>query len=661
METTILGSRYELLERVGMGGMAIVYKAKDKMLNRFVAIKILREEFKENEDFIRRFKIESQAAASLSHQNIAQIYDVGEENGMNYIVMEFLEGETLKKHILSNDGALSRKEAMNYSMQICRALEHAHSKYVVHRDIKPQNIVLTESGKLKLADFGIARAANNTTTVNSKNNMAVGSAHYLSPEQARGGYTDHRSDIYSLGVVMYEMFCGKLPFDAEESVSVVMQHLHEEPARPCEVNPDLPAGIEAIILKAMKKEQRLRYENATQILEDLVLVYQNPNIPVSALNAALNEDAPVQPVKKEPQKRTQRSTTTGQKRKKKKKSISGAAIALILLIVALLTAGGFWIHGILFPDMGEEVEIPNLVGLMYEDAVEKAKEASTDHVKFNVRKGRDEFNDAPKGTVIRQNPQSGKVKKTREITVDISKGPVVLVLEDYSGQTFDEVKQKLEKLGIKVVEEPIANNELPVGTIINQNPKETTKLAAGETVTLYVAVEQTLVDLKSVVGMDKEDAIEYLEKNHFKVIPIDAESDSAIGEVFEQDLKPGKVPMGSTVTIYISSGPGAEDPEDIDEPEPEPEPEPTPEPEPAPEPEPEPKPEPKPVKQTVSVSLNGLNQNGSTRVKIVGNGVTVFEKDITSSSGSASVSFEGEKGVTYDVYCDGTWRREVKN
>ena len=257
MESTILGSRYELLERVGMGGMAVVYKAKDRMLNRFVAIKILREEFKENEDFIRRFKIESQAAASLSHQNIAQIYDVGEENGMHYIVMEFLEGVTLKKHILNNGGALSRKEAMNYSMQICRALEHAHSKYVIHRDIKPQNIVLTESGKLKLADFGIARAANNTTTVNSINNMAVGSAHYLSPEQARGGYTDHRSDIYSLGVVMYEMFCGKLPFDAEESVSVVMQHLHEEPVRPCEVNPDLPEGIEAIILKAMKKEQRL--------------------------------------------------------------------------------------------------------------------------------------------------------------------------------------------------------------------------------------------------------------------------------------------------------------------------------------------------------------------------------------------------------------------
>ena len=195
METTILGSRYELLERVGMGGMAVVYKAKDKMLNRYVAVKILREEFKENEDFIRRFKVESQAAACLSHQNIVQVYDVGEENGLHYIVMEFLEGYTLKQYINSKGGKLSRREATNFSMQICRALEHAHFKHVVHRDIKPQNIVITESGKLKVTDFGIARAANNSTTVNSGSGSAVGSAHYLSPEQGRGGYTDHRSDI----------------------------------------------------------------------------------------------------------------------------------------------------------------------------------------------------------------------------------------------------------------------------------------------------------------------------------------------------------------------------------------------------------------------------------------------------------------------------------
>ena len=227
MQSKVLGSRYELLEQIGMGGMAIVYKAMDKMLNRYVAIKVLREEFKENEEFIRRFNVESQAAASLSHQNIVQIYDVGEEDGLHYIVMELLEGETLKQYITSRGGKLTVREATNFSMQICRALEHAHSKHVVHRDIKPQNIIITESGKLKVADFGIARAANNSTMVNAGKN-AIGSAHYLSPEQARGGYTDLRSDIYSLGVVMYEMFTGSLPFDGEESISVVLQHLQEE-------------------------------------------------------------------------------------------------------------------------------------------------------------------------------------------------------------------------------------------------------------------------------------------------------------------------------------------------------------------------------------------------------------------------------------------------
>ena len=221
MDGKVFGNRYELINKIGSGGMAIVYKAKDILLNRLVAVKILREEFKENEDFIRRFNIESQASASLSHQNIAQIYDVGEEEGMHYIVMEYLEGKTLKQYMNEMGGRLSWREASNFSMQICRALEHAHSKHVVHRDIKPQNIIITDGNKLKVADFGIARAANNSTTVNT----AVGSAHYLSPEQARGGYTDQRSDIYSLGVVMYEMFTGTLPFDGENDLGVVMKHL----------------------------------------------------------------------------------------------------------------------------------------------------------------------------------------------------------------------------------------------------------------------------------------------------------------------------------------------------------------------------------------------------------------------------------------------------
>lgn len=332
MEGKILGNRYELLCRVGTGGMAVVYKAKDKILNRFVAVKILREEFKENEEFIRRFNVESQAAASLSHQNIVQIYDVGEEDGLHYIVMEYLEGKTLKEYMNEKGGKLPWREAANFSMQICRALEHAHSKHVVHRDIKPQNIIMTEEGKLKVADFGIARAANNTTTVNSTA-AAVGSAHYLSPEQARGGYTDCRSDIYSLGVVMYEMFTGRLPFDADTGVSVIMQHLHEQPEPPCSVNPEIPRGIEAIILKAMNKEQRLRYDNAKDILDDLIAVYRNPNIKLSMLHidaSELPQQRSGEPKKKRPPEASESGSPRKKNRGKKKKTIVFAVLCALL-------------------------------------------------------------------------------------------------------------------------------------------------------------------------------------------------------------------------------------------------------------------------------------------------------------------------------------------
>lgn len=650
MESTVLGSRYELLERVGMGGMAVVYKAKDKMLNRFVAIKILREEFKENEDFIRRFKIESQAAASLSHQNIAQIYDVGEENGMNYIVMEFLEGVTLKKYILDNKGALSRKEAMNFSMQICRALEHAHSKYVVHRDIKPQNIVITESGKLKLADFGIARAANNTTTVNSKNNVAVGSAHYLSPEQARGRYTDNRSDIYSLGVVMYEMFCGKLPFDAEENVSVVMQHLHEEPVPPCEVNPDLPEGIEAIILKAMKKEQRLRYENASQILEDLVLVYQNPSIDVSALHASESEEAPAE--KKERSTKSRRPANKNQKKqknKKKQKSNSLPFLIITLLLFSVLTFAGITIFNkILHPDTGEEVEIPNVVGLTLEEAQQKAEQASTNEVTFTVLEDKSEFSDKiPAGVIMSQDPLAGgKVKRSRQIDVVVSKGPVVLTLENYEGRHIDAVKEYLESKGIKVESTYVDAAGYSAGEIVSQITREGTELAKGDTVEFKVAketdsdLEQTQTIVPHVIGKTEDGARDLLEEMGLKcVVKEDDESDAPKGSVVRVSHEEGSTVLeGETITIYVSTGKNTpKEPEKPQEPEKPEEPE-------------------KPKKETVSLALTALPQNKTIRVRIGGDSGTVFEADINSSTGTQTVTFESDGSSSYDVYFDNVFK-----
>ncbi len=652
MENTILGSRYELLERVGLGGMAAVYKAKDNLLNRFVAVKILREEFKENEDFIRRFKVESQAAACLSHQNIVQIYDVGEENGMHYIVMEFLEGDTLKKYILDKNSALPLKEAINYSMQICRALEHAHSKYVVHRDIKPQNIVITENGKLKVTDFGIARAANNTTTVNDKSSMAVGSAHYLSPEQARGGYTDHRSDIYSLGIVMYELFCGKLPFDAEESVSVLMQHLHEEPVRPTEVNPELPLGIEAIILKAMKKEQRLRYKNATEIIQDLVAVYQNPSIDVNKLNATSGDE--VQPPEKETPPRPPHSHHQKKKpvqKKKKQKAVSKELIIVLSILAASLILLAIAIRpliSIFFNGTGDEVEIPNVVGIQYDDAITIVDNYSTDDVTFSIEIKNKEYSDEEPGTIISQTPVGGDhVKRDRTIAVTVSKGPVVVTLEDYSNKNFDKIKEDLEELGITVEKEEVTEPAGIEGRIHKQNPKEGTTLAEGETVTLYVYAKTEKVIVPNVIKMDKEKAIILLTERGLEVGDILEDNTSAlpVDQISFQSLSAdSRVPINSRINLKYSTGKNETEATSDDK-----------------------KPEevaaaPAPLKK-FNIKLSGLPKDKETvRIKLVHDGKTYYERDFSTEAGNATVQIESDKSLSLDVYYDNVYitTKEVK-
>ncbi len=645
METTILGSRYELLERVGMGGMAVVYKAKDKMLNRYVAVKILREEFKENEDFIRRFKVESQAAACLSHQNIVQVYDVGEENGLHYIVMEFLEGYTLKQYINSKGGHLSRREATNFSMQICRALEHAHFKHVVHRDIKPQNIVITESGKLKVTDFGIARAANNSTTVNSGSGSAVGSAHYLSPEQGRGGYTDHRSDIYSLGIVMYEMFTGRLPFDAEESVSVVMQHLHEEPLPPCEVNPELSAGIEAIIMKAMRKEQRLRYNSASEILEDLVMVYQNPSIDVSRLNAySIDTDAPTGT--RGAQERTSKPRHAS--RKKKKGSKKGLVAVLVLLMVAIFSMTGLLSY-IFFAGTGNDVEIPDLLGMTYEEASLEAENASTEDVTFKVLIKRRDYSQEQKDTIIHQTPEGGsKVKKSRDIEVIISLGPVVLEMDNYIGKSYEKVKDELEEKGLKVILEEADNDTYEEGTIFRQVPSEGTQMAEGDEVTLYVSKGTENTYVPDVIGDSLEDAIVAIERNNLKIgETISQPSDKyAKGEVCRLSKKANEiVPVNTVIDIYISNGEkenshGANvvDPSKPDSSE-------------------------KNPKKTVNLTLSNLPKDkDKVKIRLVLDGKTFHEAEYSTATGTATISIETEKTLSLDVYYDGIYRttKEVK-
>ena len=647
MEGKILGNRYELLCRVGTGGMAVVYKAKDKILNRFVAVKILREEFKENEEFIRRFNVESQAAASLSHQNIVQIYDVGEEDGLHYIVMEYLEGKTLKEYMNEKGGKLPWREAANFSMQICRALEHAHSKHVVHRDIKPQNIIMTEEGKLKVADFGIARAANNTTTVNSTS-AAVGSAHYLSPEQARGGYTDCRSDIYSLGVVMYEMFTGRLPFDADTGVSVIMQHLHEQPEPPCSVNPDIPRGIEAIILKAMNKEQRLRYENAKDILDDLIAVYRNPNIKLSMLHidaSELPQTRGGEPRKKRPPEASENSAPRKKNRGKKKKKTHTAlfvGIISVLIAVTVLLCGAY----VLFFGTGSEVKVPKLVGMTYDEAAAAVLNASTKKVAFGITVERTEHSDKDKNIVISQTPAGGSaVKRSREIKVVVSSGPVVLELEDYTGKNYKTVRKKLEEKGIKVIEKEENSDTYSEGIIFKQNPKEGAEMAEGDEVTLYVSAGTQNTVVPNVVGSTFEDAVVAIERNNLKVGTVKNENKNGFrkGEVFRQSRDAFEtVAVNTVVNLYVATGeketPSENDSENTDKPS-----------------QSEP-PAAKPQKHNVHLTLSNLPKDREkVTIRLVSDGQTYYEKEFPTSGGSASVSFDITESLSLDVYYDGVY------
>lgn len=634
MDGKVFGNRYELINKIGSGGMAIVYKAKDILLNRLVAVKILREEFKENEDFIRRFNIESQASASLSHQNIAQIYDVGEEEGMHYIVMEYLEGQTLKQYMNEKGGHLSWREASNFSMQICRALEHAHSKHVVHRDIKPQNIIITDGNKLKVADFGIARAANNSTTVNT----AVGSAHYLSPEQARGGYTDQRSDIYSLGVVMYEMFTGTLPFDGENDLSVVMKHLQQEAPLPSSVNPDIPEGIEAIIIRAMTKEQRLRYENTSEILEDLVMVYQNPNIDPYELNAS-GEESETKIVKRENTPSQNRKKRTAIKKKEKQAGLIVSISVIATVFLAIIVFGMY----ILFFSTGGEVKVPDLIGETYESAALIAEDASTKDVVFDVIVERSEHSEEPKDTIISQIPEEGSsVKRSREIKVVVSLGPVVVILEDYTGKDFDKVSEELREKGIKVVKEEKENDTHSENTIFRQVPSEGTELAEGDEVTLYVSTGTENTVVPNVVGNTLEEAIVAIERNNLKVgiVREQAKDGTDKGKVFKQSQKAFEtVPVNTSVDLYIANGEkedvSAQDPDDPSLSDDNPQ---------------------NKKKKNVKIKLNNLPQNrDKVNIRLVLDGSTYYEKDFPTASGSATITVETTESLSLDVYYDGVY------
>lgn len=559
LEGRLLGNRYEIIEKIGNGGMATVYKAKCHVLNRYVAVKVLRDEFTTDEEFIKRFNTEAQAAASLTHPNIVSVYDVGNEGNLYYIVMELIKGKTLKEIILE-EGALSWKWCIRVAIQIASALETAHKNSIVHRDIKPHNIIITEDGVAKVTDFGIAKAVSNSTI--TAFGTTIGSVHYFSPEHARGGYTDAKSDLYSLGVVLYEMLTGKVPFDADTPVSIALMHMQETPKEPIQLNPDIPVSVNKIVLKAMRKDSNLRYQTATEMLRDLNLALKNPGgdfvvmrdadgefetqkIPtINGMN--LKEEATAYNRRKEDQEKTNFF--------KKHKILVLIIGAILLFIISIAVT-----FGVLKATAVKDVPIPNVAGMSREEAKKQIEDA-----KLVCVEQEEEYNaEVPEGYVISQIPpyrESGTVKEKSTIKIVVSKGQETTVVPKVSGMKKEEAIQAIEaaKLKVNVVEE--TSKTIEAGYVITQEPAEKTGINAGETVTIKVSTGTGIkqVSVPYVVTKTEEEARKTLTDSGLKVKQViyteDTTKDDA--KVVKQDIEAGStVDEGTEVTITVNKIP----------------------------------------------------------------------------------------------------------
>ena len=548
----VIGNRYEILEKIGEGGMATVYKAKCNILKRYVAVKVLREEFTTDEEFIRRFNTEAQAAASLTHPNIVSIFDVGHEENIYYIVMELVQGKTLKE-IINEDGVLPWKWSINIAIQVASALETAHKNNIVHRDIKPHNIIITEDGIAKVTDFGIAKAVSNSTI--TAFGTTIGSVHYFSPEQAKGGYTDAKSDIYSLGVVMYEMLTGKVPFDADTPVSVALKHIQEEPIAPKQLNEKIPQAANDIILKAMRKDTNLRYQSVTLMLKDLKQVLKDPDGDfVDNL-----EYVPDMETRKISTKEIEEEAKKMENNKKKKpgklkafvQKHKGLSIFLAIIILFALSLGGT----ILFFKLTNPAEVimPNLVGMSKEDATKLLDES-----KLKLEVSSEEYNsEYAEGYIISQDPlysDNYNIKEGSTIKVVVSKGIEEAIVPKVIGMSEDDAIKALEKAKLKyqIVEEE--SKKIEAGYVISQETEQDSKVYAGDTVVIHVSTGVKKSSVVSVIGKTEEEAKKALEDLGLKVtVAYEEDSSKDNGVVLKQSIDAGKeVEEKTTITITVN-------------------------------------------------------------------------------------------------------------
>lgn len=552
----LLGNRYEIIEKIGNGGMATVYKAKCHVLNRYVAVKILRDEFTTDEEFIKRFEVEAQSAASITHPNIVSVYDVGVDGNLYYIVMELVKGKTLKEIIIEEKGPLPWKWSVNIATQIASALEIAHKNHIIHRDIKPHNIIITEDGVAKVTDFGIAKAVSNSTI--TAFGTTIGSVHYFSPEHARGGFTDEKSDLYSLGVVMYEMLTGKVPFDADTPVSVALKHMQEEPKLPIEVNPNIPSAVNDIIMKALRKDTNLRYQNATTMLLDLKRALKEPNGDFVD-NNDYQGDFPTQRITTLGLE-SDRSTNTTQKNGKKPNKfiefiknhkVLSSIVGLILLFIITI---GLTI-GISNATRPKDVEIPNLVG----KTVDEVKQILKDNKLNYVEDGQEYSTEYEAGQIISQNPpyvEGRKIKENTDVKVVVSLGTEKTTVPKLKGLTKEEAEEAADEAKIKLEFVEEISKTVESGIIIKQEIDPDTEVNAGDTVKVYISIGTGIkqVVVTSVLYKDEATAKQTLEGIGLTVnVEYDEDKTRGNGVVLKQSISSGEtVDEGTAITITVN-------------------------------------------------------------------------------------------------------------
>ncbi len=550
----IFGGRYEVIEKIGAGGMAIVYKAKDLLLNRVVTIKVLRDQFVTDEDFIRRFRREAQSAASLSHPNIVSIYDVGKDGDIEYIVMEYVEGRNLKE-IIREYAPLSMEQALHLARQLGEAIRHAHEHHIIHRDIKPQNILITEDGRVKVTDFGIARAVSSATVTHTGD--IIGSVHYLSPEQAKGALSNEQSDIYSLGIIIYELLTGKVPYDGETPIAIALKHLQEQPLPPSKINPRIEPELEAVVMRCIAKSPEARYSRVIELLEDLQRVQAGRKV-TRVVDQGFSDHDSTQIHKSLAQEvNSAVSSSQGSKpvRHRKRWLIVTGIICLLLL-----SGGGFWLKSYL--TVGE-TRVPDLTGInlpLAKMILEQAKLNLDPKTSF-------EFSDkVDKDQIIRQDPDPNtNVKLGKIVSVVVSKGIELLEFPDVKSDklTKEAALYKIQNAGFKdnnIMFDTVRSSTIPAGSVVNQDPAPKASWRKSGPIKLTISEGPGIITITmpNVIGKGSAEARSLLDQNKLVVvIDYQQSNDYPMDVVMSTNPQPNAtVQQGTQVTIVVSRGPG---------------------------------------------------------------------------------------------------------